>query len=118
MGNINDYWKVYQRCLIPKTPPDVDLCALGGDGQICNYILKKNLLLARWTSDFDCGKETEWYYVIKDDEFDISKLKAKRRYEINKGNKNFYSKIINPVEFSEEIYFVASEAYSIYPQGI
>lgn len=116
MGNINDYWKVYQRCLIPKTPPDVDLCALGGDGQICNYLLKKNLLLARWTSDFDCGKETEWYYVIKDDEFDISKLKAKRRYEINKGNKNFYSKVINPVEFSEEIYFVASEAYSIYPQ--
>ena len=43
-------------------------------------------------------------------------LKAKRRYEINKGNKNFYSKVINSVEFSEEIYFVASEAYSIYPQ--
>lgn len=115
MGNINDYWKVYHRCLIPKTPPDVDLCALGGDDQIRNYLLKKNLLLARWTSDFDCGKETEWYYVIKDDEFDISKLNSNRRYKINKGNKNFYTKVINPQEYVNDIYEVTTLAFMSYP---
>ena len=52
-------------------------------------------LLARWTSDWDCGYETEWWYCIKDTPFDISTLKSKRRYEINKGNKNFEVREIN-----------------------
>ena len=39
-------------------------------------------LLARWTEDFDCGYETEWWYVIKDTPLDLSKLKKKRRYDI------------------------------------
>lgn len=42
--------------------------------------------LARWTSSFDCGHETNWWYVIKDTPFDINELKKKRRYEIRKGN--------------------------------
>ena len=31
-------------------------------------------VLARWTSDWDCGYETEWWYVIKDEPFDITAL--------------------------------------------
>ena len=74
-------------------------------------------LLARWTTDFDCGFETNWWYVIKDTPFDLSALKAKRRYEINKGNKNFNVKEINPAEWAENIYDVAVAAYSAYPES-
>lgn len=74
-------------------------------------------LLARWTTEFDCGHETNWWYVIKDTPFDMDELKAKRRYEINKGNKNFNVKAINPQEWVEDIYAVAMAAYATYPKS-
>lgn len=74
-------------------------------------------VLARWTTDWDCGYETEWWYVIKDKPFDISKLKSKRRYEINKGIKNFGVREINPADYSEEIYKVTIAAYETYPKA-
>ncbi len=49
--------------------------------------MDSNPYFARWTTDFDCGYETEWWYCIKDTPFDISKLNSKKRYEINKGKK-------------------------------
>lgn len=73
-------------------------------------------LLARWTTDFDCGYETNWWYVIKDTPFDISELKAKRRYEINKGIKNFDVKEIEPDLYADELYNVQLAAYSAYPK--
>lgn len=65
-------------------------------------------LLARWTTEFDCGDETTWWYVIKDRPFDIMALKSKRRYEINKG--------INPARYAEEMYSIQVAAYSAYPE--
>lgn len=73
-------------------------------------------LLARWTSDFDCGYETEWWYCIKDTPYDISKLDSKRRYEINKGRRNFFTKQINPSQFKKEIADVMIAAFSAYPE--
>lgn len=46
----------------------------------------------------------------------IEKLKAKLRYEINKGNKNFESHIIDPLLYFEDIFYVSVEAYSAYPE--
>lgn len=73
-------------------------------------------LLARWTTEFDCGYETTWWYVIKDGPFDIMDLKSKRRYEINKGIKNFDVKVINPEQYEEEMYSIQVAAYSAYPK--
>ena len=78
--------------------------------------LKTLPILARWITEFDCGFETNWWYVIKDDIFDVSKLKAKRRYEINKGIKNFEVKIINPEKYKERLYEVQIAAFSAYPK--
>lgn len=74
-------------------------------------------ILARWTSDYDCGYETNWWYLIKDAPFDINALKAKRRYEINKGNKNFVVKEIVPSKYAEELYSVTAAAYETYPKS-
>lgn len=40
---------------------------------------------ARWTSDFDCGHETAWWYCICDRFTSIEELTAKQRYRVNKG---------------------------------
>lgn len=74
------------------------------------------ILLARWTTDWDCKKETEWWYIIKDKPFEISSIKAKRRYEINKGLKNFDIRVINPITMRDDIYNVTVEAYKGWPK--
>lgn len=73
-------------------------------------------LFARWTTDFDCGYETNWWYVIKNEPFDVDSLKAKRRYEINKGRKNFIIKKIDAGEYAEALFEVQVSAYSQWPK--
>lgn len=108
-------WKYYNHAMIPTTAPheEVDIQCIK-DKSIWKE--NKKALFARWTSDFDCGYETTWWYVIKDEPFDISSLKAKRRYEINKGRKNFEVHEINPKEYAEEIFDVTVAAYSSWPE--
>lgn len=43
-------------------------------------------------------------------------MKAKRRYEINKGKKNFAVKRINPSEYVEELYYVQTYAFESWPE--
>lgn len=43
-------------------------------------------------------------------------MKAKRRYEINKGKKSFEVKVIDPGEYKEELYSVQVDAFSAYPE--
>ena len=91
MDDINKYWQVYQRALIPKTPPHQSPPIK----QLSSwYLLKRGLLFARWEEEFDCGYETEWYHVIKDDVFDISKLNSNRRYKITKGKEGWQKTIL------------------------
>ncbi len=73
-------------------------------------------LLARWTTDWDCGYETNWWYVIKDEPFDINSLKSKNRYYVNKGCKYFDVKLIDPRDYKEQLYNVQVAAFSAYPK--
>lgn len=73
-------------------------------------------LFARWTSEFDCGYETNWWYVIKDDVFDLSVLKSNYRYKINKGIKNFDVRIIDPQEYVDELYEIFVAAFESWPE--
>lgn len=112
-----DGWQYYHHAAIPTTAPHEEPNMVPiNDGSIWR-VGEGTSLLARWTTEFDCGYETNWWYVIKDAPFDINTLKAKRRYEINKGNKNFLVKEINPIQCVEKIYDVAVAAYSTYPES-
>ena len=71
---------------------------------------------ARWTSDFDCGYETDWWYEIKDTPLDLAGLKAKRRYEIKKGEKNFRVEEIDPAGRMDDFLRVTKAAYSGWPE--
>lgn len=109
-------WKYYNHAAIPTTEPHetVDLSCFD-DGSIWK-IDGGHPLFARWTSDFDCGYETNWWYVIKDTPFDISALKSKRRYEINKGKKNFEVRLINADEYPDQLLEVQIKAFSGWPE--
>lgn len=73
-------------------------------------------ILARWTSDYDCKSVTNWWYVIKDDSLQIDKVKARYRYRIVKGSKRFETRIIDPMEYINELFEVYTKAYSSYPE--
>lgn len=97
----------------PNTEPDLKPIE---SGEIWANVHEGGIpLLARWANDWDCGYETNWWYVIKDEPFDLSRLKAKRRYEINKGIKNFEVKRIQPEEYAEALCAVQIAAFSAYP---
>ena len=70
--------------------------------------------MARWTSDFDCGQETQWWYEILDAPFDLTSLKSKRRHVVRKGMGNFDVHVVDPREYSAEIAEVAVAAVSTY----
>ena len=109
-------WKYYNHAMIPAVPPHEapDMRPIE-NGNI--WKRGGTPLFARWTTDWDCGTETNWWYVIKDEAFDIDALKSKRRYEINKGNKNFQVRRIKPSEYPEEMFMIATAAYETYPSA-
>ncbi len=112
-----DGWMYYNHAIIPTSAPHkpVNMLPLE-DGSIWKVKSGGHTpLLVRWHSDWDCGDATNWWYVIKDTPFEISSIKSKRRYEINKGNKNFEVKEIVPSQYKEQIFSITSLAYETYP---
>lgn len=70
-------------------------------------------ICATYTSSFDISEKEPWWYVIKDAPFDLSKLNAKRRYEITKGNRNFEVTLEErPLDYKDELYAVYKESIS------
>ncbi|HIZ19617.1 MAG TPA: hypothetical protein H9674_02020 [Firmicutes bacterium] len=107
-------WKYYNGAMLATNAPhETANTACIEDGSL--WKAKGRPLFARWTSDFDCGYETNWWYCIKDEPFDLQALKAKRRYEITKAKRNFTVRLIAPSEYKEELYFVQKAAFGAYP---
>lgn len=113
MSKLNG-WRCYKHALLPNTAPHerVDTAPLES-GELWKQC-DTAAFFARWSEDFDCGYETDWWYVIKDAPFDIDSVKAKRRYEIRKGMKYFDVYRIDPAKYAEELYQVQVDAYSVY----
>lgn len=74
-------------------------------------------LVARYTSSFDAGEPTQWWFCIKDTPLDIENMKSKRRYELNKGYKNFDVKKIVPQDYSDEMFCVFQAALRSYSKS-
>lgn len=107
-------WKYYNHAAVPTVAPHemVNFSAIQS-GEIWNIEGGKPVL-ARWISDFDCGYETEWWYVIKDDCTTLEQCKKKVRKEIRKANDKLNIKVINPEEYEDETKFVYHLAVSGY----
>ncbi|MBE50186.1 MAG: hypothetical protein CMP51_00575 [Flavobacteriales bacterium] len=84
-------WRKYNGALIPLTPPHIDVDTDG----IAEEISKENAYFARWTSDFDSEKEGEFWYVICDEELQMSDYSRNTRNQIRRGLKNCEVRIID-----------------------
>lgn len=95
-------WKYYNHAAIPTTAPheEVDLSPIQ-DGSI--WKMPGKPLLARWTSDFDCGYETNWWYTIQDEPIEIHNLSKHVQKEIRRGQAHFEIKRIVVEDYSEQI---------------
>lgn len=85
---------------------------------IIKVLKDKCLYFARWTSDFDCGARTEWWYCIRDKKIFLDDLTAKQRYRINRGRKNVSIKRIDEKErqkYVDDLYQIAVDSLSEYP---
>lgn len=108
-------WKYYNHAAIPTTAPhEIPDTHPVENGKVWK-IDGGRPLLARWTSDYDCGCETNWWYVVKDDSFELAALKSDYRYKINKGVKYFAVRSINPLEYVDELYDVFIAAFESWP---
>lgn len=110
-------WRYYNHAVVPTTPPheDPDITPVL-DGSVWKSVGGRPLL-ARWTTDFDCGYETQWWHCIKDTPLDVMSLSSKKRYEITKGTKNFEVKQIDPSEYKEQLYKITVDAYSAWSKS-
>jgi len=77
-------WQKYQGALLWNNLPHLTPPT---EADAANALRTQGGWFARWTSDFDCGHETEWWYCICDTFTPIDQLTAKQRYRVNKGLK-------------------------------
>jgi hypothetical protein len=106
-------WKFYNHAAIPTTQPheDVDMAPLK-DGTI--WKMPGKPILARWTSDFDCGYETNWWYVIKDAPIVPEELSSHSRKHIRQGLRKCNIKKISSCSYAEELYECSHAAFTKY----
>ena len=117
---MNNKWKCYQSAIIPMNP-ETPMTRTLTYKQIYNQANDTNpitgkIFFAQYVSQFDVGKETDWWYTIKDGSYDIISLNANRRYKITKARKNFSVKKVNPLEYRNELFEILKLAYTGYSE--
>ena len=110
-------WKYYNHAAIPTVAPheNPDLTPLK-DGSIW-HIEGKKPLLVRYTTDWDCGYDTGWWYLIKEAPFDISNLSSNSRKHIKEAFRKVRVEKIDPKEYVDGLYECYHQAYLRYKQA-
>lgn len=100
MNSLNcNQWKYYNHAAIPSTAPheEVDNRPIE-DNSI--WEMKGSPIFARWTTNFDCGYETSWWWVIKETPYIYDDLSSKTRKHIKQALKKC---IVKKINFNDEI---------------
>ena len=106
-------WEYYNHAAIPTTAPHENPNVLPiEDGSIWNI---KGALLARWTTEFDCGYETNWWYVIKRAPFEVEMLDSKTKKHIRQSLKKVRVSLIDMASYSDALSSIHNNACSRYP---
>ena len=84
-------WRKYNGALVPLTPPHVEVDVRG----IKEKVKSENVFFARWTTDFDCDIETQFWYVIHDNSMKIENYSRNTRSKIRRGLKNCEVRLVN-----------------------
>lgn len=107
-------WKYYNHAAIPTAAPHEkpDLTPIK-DGSIWHIDGKKPLIV-RYTTDWDCGYDTGWWYIIKDAPFDIESLSKNSRKHIRASLRKVRVEKIDPAEHIAELFECYKQAFSKY----
>ena len=108
-------WKYYNHAAIPTTAPHEPVNIKPINNGSIWQMGGGTPLLARWTTDWDCGFETNWWYCIRDGKFSLEELSPSSRKHIRQALKH-NSVIRAKIEDSlyDDLYRVYSEATSHY----
>jgi len=93
-------WRKYNGALIPDHPPHIEID--DGNSLIKKNISANNAFFARWTSNFDCNKETNFWYVICDEFISIDKLSKNTRNQVRRGLRKCDVRIVDKEVVIEE----------------
>lgn len=107
-------WSYYNHAIVPTTAPHETVDESMVDSKNFWKSVGGYPLLARWTTDFDCQEETDWWYIIKDKPFDFQDVDKRYQKQTRKGLKNFDVRIIDPIQYAEALYQVQVAAVSNY----
>jgi len=108
-------WKYYNHALISNCAPheeaDVELLK---DKSVWKKYKPNRPLFACWTTHFDCGYETGWWYCILDKTFEIDSISSNRRTKLKQAIKNFDVSIIDVKEYAIQMYQIHKSAWETY----
>jgi len=112
---INQKWRYYNHALMPNCAPheEADVESLK-DKSIWKKFKPNRPLFACWTTDFDCGYETGWWYCILDKPFEINNISSNRRTKLKQAIKNFDICIIDVKEYASQMFFIHKSAWNTY----
>lgn len=109
-----DGWAYYNNAAMstqcPHEEPDTTPIT---DGRIWSIGGMKPLF-ARWTSDFNCAEETNWWYIVKFAPYNVEELSAKSRKHIRQAQKKNTVKLIDPIEYGKELRELTSKTINSY----
>jgi len=103
-------WKKYNGALIPIRPPHID----SNIENVASLLKLENAFLARWVTEFDCERETEFWYVICDKNLEINDYSLNTRSKIRRGLKKCVVMKITKQEIIENAYDVYKNAFLKY----
>ena len=117
INNVISGWFYYNHAAIPSNAPHEtpDLAPLI-DGSIWRINGKKPLLV-RYTTDWDCGYDTGWWYIIKDAPFEIESLSKNSRKHIRGAFRKVYVKKVDPLNCIDDLYECYHAAFLKYKQA-
>lgn len=112
LNSVPQGWKYYNHAVIPETAPheNVDTRPLK-NGLVWN---RKGVLFARWTTDFDCGYETDWWYCIKKSPYIYDDLSRKSRKHIRQSLKKCTVRKLDLSTEKEDVWNVFKSAVDSY----
>lgn len=110
-------WKYYNHAAIPTVAPhEMPDLAPVNDGSIWKIDGRKPILV-RYTTDWDCGYDTGWWYLIKDAPFDMNSLSSNSRKHIKEAFRKVKVEKIDPQQHVDELYECYHHAYLRYKQA-
>ena len=107
-GGIGD-WKYYNHAAVSSLEPhEVPDTAPVISGDI--FKMSPSPLFARWADGFDCGSETNWWYVICDGPFSLETLSKSSRKSVRRALERCEVKKIDAADYIDDLINCYKEA--------